>query len=373
MKPLMFRSILRTGGQPMSRTAKSSWTAVVLGGWIVSSGGALGADRTADAILKDLESVTMPKQDVSRRNDRAYFREFMAKRQESMAKRAALILELYRTAPNHERIAQLMVERWKSSSAGPNGQDVFSEIDQVVAQTSDPKFKIEAIFTKANIKLSKSRSSGTPDLAGVDEFLKLAPKDPRGVGLLYSAAHAASDQEAKAGLEERIIKDFPDSMYAGMIKGGRRQAQAVGKPFDLEFTDAINGSTVSIKSLKGKVVVIDFWATWCGPCVAEMPKMKELYSKYRNQGVEFIGVSLDQPKQQGGLDKLKAFVKEKQIAWPQYYQGKGWDSAFSSSWGINAIPCVFIVDGDGKLYSVKARGKLEEMIPELLKKKKGST
>ena len=106
-----------------------------------------------------------------------------------------------------------------------------------------------------------------------------------------------------------------------------------------------------MKSLKGKVVVIDFWATWCGPCVAEMPKMKELYAKYHDQGVEFIGVSLDQPKEEGGLDSLKKFVKENEIAWPQYYQGNFWESEFSKSWGVNAIPCVFIVDADGKLYS----------------------
>jgi hypothetical protein len=97
--------------------------------------------------------------------------------------------------------------------------------------------------------------------------------------------------------------------------------------------------------------------------------MKELYAKYHDQGVEFIGVSLDQPKEQGGLDALKKFVKENRIPWPQYYQGNGWQSEFSKSWGINAIPALFVVDTEGKLYSVEARGHLETIIPELLKKK----
>ena len=98
-----------------------------------------------------------------------------------------------------------------------------------------------------------------------------------------------------------------------------------------------------------------------------MPKMKQLYARYRGQGVEFIGVSLDQPEQRGGLDKLKTFVKENEIAWPQYYQGNGWESTFSKSWGINSIPRVFVVAPSGKLYSVDARGKLDTMIPDLLR------
>jgi thiol-disulfide isomerase/thioredoxin len=365
----MRNGFLERKEQIMSRLAKISWTALMLGGWVISSGLAMAADRTADAILKDLESVKMPKLDAAKRSDSTYVSEFIKKRQEAMDKRSALILELYKTAPKHERIPTLMVERWRSVNFGPKADDIIKEIDEVLAQTSDPKFKLEAAFAKAQRKLASSRSSASPDLSAVDEFLKLAPKDPRGASLLYGASYGANDKEAKTAIENRIIKDFPDSMYAGMIKGTRHQQEATGKPFDLEFTDAINGSTVSIKGLKGKVVVIDFWATWCGPCVAEMPKMKELYKKYRDQGVEFIGVSLDQPKEQGGLDKLKAFVKEKEITWPQYYQGKGWESEFSMSLGINSIPCVFMVDADGKLYSTEARGKLEEMIPDLLKKK----
>ncbi len=73
-------------------------------------------------------------------------------------------------------------------------------------------------------------------------------------------------------------------------------------------------------------------------------------------------------RSKGASTSLKKFVKEEGITWPQYYQGKGWKGDFSKSWGINSIPCVFVVDTDGKLYSVEARGKLEEIIPELLKK-----
>ncbi len=187
------------------------------------------------------------------------------------------------------------------------------------------------------------------------------------------AMRVTEDDKLKQKLEDRILADYPDSNSASSIKGVRRQREAVGKPFELEFTDAVSGSTISMKDLKGKVVVVDFWATWCGPCVAEMPTMKKIYSEYHDKGVEFIGVSLDQPKEQGGLDSLKKYVKENAIGWPQYYQGKGWESEFSRSWGINAIPCMFVVDTKGNLYSIEARGKLETMIPKLLKDKDGKS
>ena len=98
--------------------------------------------------------------------------------------------------------------------------------------------------------------------------------------------------------------------------------------------------------------------------------MKELYAKYKDKGVEFVGVSLDNPREQGGLDKLKAFVEKNKIEWPQFYGGKGWESDFAVKWGIQSIPAVFAVDADGKLASTEARGRLEELIPELLAKAK---
>jgi thiol-disulfide isomerase/thioredoxin len=227
---------------------------------------------------------------------------------------------------------------------------------------------VEGAYIKAQGTLYTADGKPEEVLAAVDAFAKLAPKDDRRVpSLLFQAARMTPDADRKAQIEDRILNDFP--AFADRVKGARRQREGVGKPFELEFQEAISGKTISLADLKGKVVVVDFWATWCGPCVAEMPKMKQLYADYKEKGVEFVGVSLDQPEDSGnGLTKLKEFVKEKEIGWPQYYQGKGWESEFSRSWGIDSIPAVFVVAPDGKLHSTEARGMLEEMIPALLGK-----
>ena len=232
-----------------------------------------------------------------------YVSQFRTKLQAATEKRAALILELYKADPSHDRIPALMAERWSARRFGLTAAQLGPEIDEVLAQTKNEKLKIEATYARAYSRMVASRPGASIDLSPVEAYLKLAPKDPRGATLLRLAAARTATEKGKTALEDRILKEFPDTLVAEKIQGIRQRNEGIGKPFELEFVDAISGSTVSIKKLKGKVVVIDFWATWCGPCIAEMPEMKELYSRYRDKGVEFIGVSLDVPAEQGGLDR----------------------------------------------------------------------
>jgi len=342
-------------------------TLIVLGAFAP----AIAADRTATEILKEIDAVKQPQFAPKPGEDRQKaFEAFYAEVKVANEKKAELIDELRKVDPKNEKLVKLLPARWTAlAQTGPTDA-LLAEIDDVIANTKNEALKAEGLYIKARLAMMKDRAHPEAALPAIEAFAKAAPKDRRAPSLLYSMASSIGDESRKIAIEDRILKDFGDTQYADMIKGARRQREQVGKPFALEFTDAIKETPVSMKGLKGKVVVIDFWATWCGPCVAEMPTMKRLYAEYKDQGVEFIGVSLDQPKEQGGLDKLKEFVKAQEITWPQYYQGQGWNSEFSKGWGINAIPCVFIVDADGNLASVEARGKLESMIPELLKKSK---
>ena len=143
-------------------------------------------------------------------------------------------------------------------------------------------------------------------------------------------------------------------------KGLLRKLEALGKPLDIKFT-AVDGREVDVNKMPGKVVLIDFWATWCGPCVAEIPNVKKAYDKLHGKGFEIVGISFDSDK-----DKLKEFVQEKDMPWPQYFDGAGWGNKFGKQFGINGIPTMWLVDKKGVLREMHARDRLEGKVEELL-------
>ena len=324
--------------------------------------------RPSEQILRELDALEIPTYEPDKKNDQSYVGAFLKTLKEATEKRNALILEFYTAAPTHDRVPALMSERWSIRQYAPASHKILSETADILAHSRNSRLKAEANYARTYTTLYDSPRDKPLDLRELDEYIKLFPQDPRGAILLSLATKRTRDPQLATTLEDRIVKQFPKTLAAQKILGIREQNERIGKPFELEFTDAIGGSAVSIKRLKGKLVVIDFWATWCSPCVADMPRMKELYQKYRDKGVEFIGVSLDLPADEGGLKSLRDYVAKNEIRWPQYYQGEGWDSRFSSACGIHEIPTVFLLDTDGKLYSTNAGDNLDRILSDLLEK-----
>jgi thiol-disulfide isomerase/thioredoxin len=222
-----------------------------------------------------------------------------------------------------------------------------------ILKDADSSAQLKTIWTKNGDKLHKM----------IKDYLMAYPKYTPALPHLTELsdmAKVAGATKTRLLILETVTKQFPDEPLAKDYK----REQAVGTVINFEFTPVGGKKATSLKDLRGKVVVLDFWATWCGPCKKEIPGLKKLYANHAKEGLEILGISLDDP------DKLKevvAFVKDNEMPWPQVTGKQA--AEFADKWGIDAIPAMFVIDRKGKLRSVEARGKLEKLIPELLAEK----
>lgn len=135
-----------------------------------------------------------------------------------------------------------------------------------------------------------------------------------------------------------------------------------GQPAAEIALPSLAGDTLRLSSLKGKVVLLDFWASWCGPCRVANRGLVKFYPKYRDKGFEIFSVSLDNDRE----DWKKAIKKDK-IGWLQVNDGGGWEAPTALNWYINAIPTTFLIDKEGRLVAMDLEGKdLEKAVKDLL-------
>ncbi|PWU16216.1 MAG: hypothetical protein C5B50_13960 [Verrucomicrobia bacterium] len=131
-------------------------------------------------------------------------------------------------------------------------------------------------------------------------------------------------------------------------------------PLEMRFV-ALDGQELDLAKLRGKVILIDFWATWCGPCVAEIPTVKAAYDKFHNRGFDVVGISLDQDR-----EKLLQFVKARGLPWPQYFDGKRWQNKYAQTYGLSSIPVMWLVSREGVVADWDARNDLAAKVEKLL-------
>ncbi|HWB58280.1 MAG TPA: TlpA disulfide reductase family protein [Chthoniobacteraceae bacterium] len=238
----------------------------------------------------------------------------------------------------------------------------------------DAKTELRALINKINEKLQsgKKDESDFPDElkqfdAIVDEHKGEKTDDVASVLMAKASLYIQvfQDNDKATEILKTIQTDYPDTkagMGAGrMINGLKKEAAAqkiqkslvAGATFpDFEDVKDLDGKPLSVANYKGKTVLVDFWATWCGPCVGEMPNVIKTYQKYHDKGFEIIGVSLDQDK-----DSLTKFIKDNNMPWPQYFDGQGWDNKLAAKYGIQSIPMNFLIDKDGKIIDKGLRGE----------------
>jgi thiol-disulfide isomerase/thioredoxin len=257
----------------------------------------------------------------------------------------------------------------------------------LAAEASEAATDLKALITKVRAKLDSGEKSES-ELAGTfKEFDALlekykSEKTDDVAQILYMKAQLYLQvlEDNTKGVEaiKQLKRDFPDTKLGmaadKMLEGIEKQAEAMkiqkslveGKTFpDFDEKD-LAGNPLSIANYKGKVVLIDFWATWCGPCRAEIPNVVAVYDKHHKKGFEIIGISLDKEQDKA---KLESFIKEKNMPWPQYFDGQFWSNKLSTRYGVNSIPATYLLDGEGKIIGKNLRGEeLEAAVTKALSK-----
>lgn len=132
--------------------------------------------------------------------------------------------------------------------------------------------------------------------------------------------------------------------------------------YEIKLPD-IKGKTLKLSDERGKIVLIDFWASWCGPCRKANPDLAALYSKYKNKGFEIFGVSIDDEKR-----AWKKAIQSDRINWKQVNSPGGWDAAVAVEWKLEQIPASFLIDQQGKVIAIDLKkAELEKYLQDNLR------
>ncbi|HSO75093.1 MAG TPA: redoxin domain-containing protein [Blastocatellia bacterium] len=176
----------------------------------------------------------------------------------------------------------------------------------------------------------------------------------------------------KAGREEEgvtalktYLERAPSSADAEDARRMIANPKLVGESFARGFkVKSTAGDDLSLEKFKGKVVLLDFWAVWCGPCRADMPQVRKIWKKYSQDQFVIIGVNLDSNR-----TTFESYVEQEGLTWPHYYDGLRWDNKIARLYGVTAIPHTVLIDQEGIIRGVGLKpGGLSSKIGELLKK-----
>jgi thiol-disulfide isomerase/thioredoxin len=294
-----------------------------------------------------------------------------------LARADALIADFRSRFPTHPLRWRILMQeanareiREELSLALPKGSRSAAEIYAEILGSPDADAEVKADASSARL-IAMSEKVSTQKLSlpewerELAKHLRSFPEHSDNV-VLVEMRLTMVEELANARfiplLEDLAKSKVPEiaELASSRLAAAKTMAELKAKPLELKF-QAFDGSDVDLEKLRGKVVLIDFWATWCGPCMAEMPKVVKAYDDFKTKGFEIIGISLDEERAD-----LARVLKAKNITWPQYFDGKGWENPYAKKYGIEAIPAMWLVNKAGMVIDTEAQEDLAAKIGKLL-------
>ena len=303
-------------------------------------------------------------------------REAFNKRNGELAAQVAdMASEFYTRFPDHpkaQEARQRELEMRKTAVQLGNVKQVarLNELQDARAKDTqtEPEERLLLRWRSIEREAMKSGPAGSP--AFLDEvqkgafvLLKEFPERLEVYDLMLQLLQIRS-QEDEADKARALARALIDSSIREEAKEGVRKLirkfDFLGKPIQLKFR-AVDGREVDLEKMRGKVVLIDFWASWCVPCLVEIPRIKAAYEKLQGKGFEIIGINLDEDRAQ-----MQQVLTAAKITWPQCFDGNKWEGPLATRFGIMGIPALWLVDKRGVLRDLKGEPNLMERVEKLL-------